>query len=145
MSSSPIILIACSRSKLSHPAPAREFYTGQLFKCALKFVDHFNVPFYILSAKYGWLLPEEIVEPYNVKIPRRGAYSGEFPQGSGFYIGPVQYFKKAPERYRPLVPYYFNRGTLCWQRHMLNMIEGIGCPHGFTAEMKYPCPRCHAS
>lgn len=53
---------------MEHSAPARELYTGSMFKDALNTADHIGNPVMILSAKYGMLKDSEIVEPYNVKM-----------------------------------------------------------------------------
>lgn len=140
-----LLLVACSKNKLDVPAPACKLYTGQLFKAAMRYVRYSGRPFLILSAKYGWLYPNEVIAPYDEEIPYHRSYTGEWPNGSGHYIGGQQYFRKAPERFQPLVPHYHNRGTLSWQSHINNMIAGIGCPHGFTDKTKHPCPLCNAT
>lgn len=120
-----LILLACSKKKLSHAAPARELYIGQLFRCALRYVDSTGRPALILSAKYGWITLDTVVEPYDVSIPYHKPYTGQFPKGSGHYIGGQNYFAFAPPRFAPLVPYYHNRGTLSWQAHIKNMMDGV--------------------
>ena len=64
-----IALIACVKEKLTHSAPAIEMYIGEEFKlwvadALAKKVD----AIYILSGKYGLLLPDEIIEPYDVNL-----------------------------------------------------------------------------
>jgi hypothetical protein len=137
-----MILLACCKSKLTYPAPARELYAGQLFRAGLRYAVHVGAPVLILSAKYGWITLDTVIEPYNETIPYHKPYQGYFPAGNGFYVGGQQYFANAPSRYQPLVPHYHNRGTLAWQYHIKNMIAGIGCRHGFTAQVRYPCPIC---
>jgi cytoplasmic iron level regulating protein YaaA (DUF328/UPF0246 family) len=59
-----IAFISCSKTKLGYPAPACKLYQGTLFKKSLKYcTDNFDVV-YILSAKYGLLELNQIIEPY---------------------------------------------------------------------------------
>lgn len=60
----PIGLVACSKTKLSVSAPARELYTGTLFKLSVQWLESRCSSWAVLSAKHGVLLPDQIVEPY---------------------------------------------------------------------------------
>lgn len=68
-----LIVIPCSAKKLDHAAPARELYTGPLFRSALLAAealvragraDHVMV----LSAEHGLLELDQLVEPYDRKL-----------------------------------------------------------------------------
>jgi hypothetical protein len=60
-------LVACSKTKLPHPAPARELYQGTLFRLSRAYVEReCGSSWFILSAKYGLVLPAQTLEPYNV-------------------------------------------------------------------------------
>jgi|694.fasta_scaffold67143_4 hypothetical protein len=65
-----ITLIACSATKLEKPALAKELYQGSLFKksleYALKTTNSKDV--YIVSAKYGLVGLNDVIEPYNVTL-----------------------------------------------------------------------------
>ena len=61
----PLYLIACSQSKLDHAAPARDLYTGQAFKLAMKAAEAASADILILSALHGVLEPEDIIAPYD--------------------------------------------------------------------------------
>jgi hypothetical protein len=51
-----IVLVSCVKSKLSHPAKARDLYISTLFKSNLEYACRQNPDgIYILSAKYGLL------------------------------------------------------------------------------------------
>jgi hypothetical protein len=70
-----LIAISCGRAKETRPAPARELYTGALFRMQLKWAESIAEPgdcIVILSARYGFVLPDQIVEPYNVKMGEPG-------------------------------------------------------------------------
>lgn len=61
-----IIFIACTKQKKIHPCRAREMYTpSALFRGGYKYALSLRPDsIYILSAKYGLLHPETIIEPY---------------------------------------------------------------------------------
>lgn len=50
-----LAIVACSASKLAHAAPARELYTGALFKLARELAETVADRWVILSAKHGAL------------------------------------------------------------------------------------------
>ena len=64
-----IVLIACVKTKRKIPSKAIDLYISSLFtKCReyaqLLHPDHI----YILSAKYGLVSSEEVIEPYNLTL-----------------------------------------------------------------------------
>ncbi len=63
-----LVINGCSQSKLPHPAPAREFYTGQLFRMVRKFSELHGFTQKIVSGKYGLLSMVDLVDPYDMKI-----------------------------------------------------------------------------
>lgn len=78
-------------------------YTGQLTLLGLEYARRNNLQPLILSAKYGLIPPDQIIETYNQK--RTEPYEGPWPEGEGgFYLGGVDYFSKAPPQFQPLVP-----------------------------------------
>lgn len=64
-----ICLISCSASKLDRAAPSGEIYTGQLFRASRSWADRNGLEFAILSAKHGLLMPFEVIEPYDFRMP----------------------------------------------------------------------------
>lgn len=65
-------LVACSARKLPHPAPARELYRGALFRYSVRYVEQvLRVPWYVLSAAWGLVGQDEVLEPYDDTL--RGA------------------------------------------------------------------------
>ncbi len=60
-----VALVACSSKKLPHPTPARDLYRGQLFKAARACVEAKGWPWHILSARYGLVDVDEVLEPYD--------------------------------------------------------------------------------
>ena len=63
-----VIVIPCVGKKLEHAAPASEMYQSQFFKALSTFCKNSGLPWYINSAKYGLLHPDEVIEPYNLAV-----------------------------------------------------------------------------
>jgi len=58
-------LIACSKSKREHPAPARELYTGALFAKSLRYAEEHCAQSWVLSAKHRLISLDTVIEPYD--------------------------------------------------------------------------------
>lgn len=101
-----VVLLACSKDKQPNvtACAAGELYTGQLFRKGKAIAQASGIPFFILSAKYGFLKPTTVVETYDTKF--KTPYAGPFPPEPwhGFYLGGELYFKHAPMRFERLVP-----------------------------------------
>ena len=66
-------LISCTKSKQTHPCPAEEMYQpSALFRKAHSYARKQYDQIGILSAKYGFLLPEEKIEPYDLTLKNMG-------------------------------------------------------------------------
>lgn len=63
-----IYLVSCVSRKKKVPAPAKDLYTSVWFRKAKRFVEDRRGKWFILSAKYGLLHPEEVVEPYDSSL-----------------------------------------------------------------------------
>ena len=59
-----VALISCVKSKGTSAAPAGELYTSPLFRALRDYAITNADVWYILSAEYGLLHPDQIVEPY---------------------------------------------------------------------------------
>lgn len=59
-----VALISCVKKKYGSAAPARDLYTSQLFRGVRRYAETHADTWFILSAKYGVLRPDEVVEPY---------------------------------------------------------------------------------
>jgi len=62
-------LVACSAGKLEHPAPAADLYQGQLFRKSKAFVERWCHAWSILSAEHWVVAPDEVLEPYDKRMP----------------------------------------------------------------------------
>jgi hypothetical protein len=102
----PILLLACSAAKQRHlkKGQARDIYVGTLFQAGMTWAEENDVEVLILSAKYGWITPETIIETYNQRRKNSDAIP-LWPAGSGYYLGGTAYFGRAPERFKSLVPF----------------------------------------
>lgn len=70
------IFLSCVKKKKNYSCKATELYDSDFFKKALKYAKQFNCKIYILSAKYGVLEENDIIEPYektlnNMKVEER--------------------------------------------------------------------------
>lgn len=69
--STRVALVSCSARKLDHAAPARELYTGDLFRLSMAWLearDHVYPNVGILSAKHGLVMPDDEIEPYDQPV-----------------------------------------------------------------------------
>lgn len=73
-----ILLVGCGKSKLPHPAAARDLYTGNLFRSARGYAEASGRPWLILSALHGVVEPEHEIDPYDLTMADRIAGRGGF-------------------------------------------------------------------
>lgn len=60
--------IACSKQKKHYPCTANLMYGGSLFKKSLQYCRLHYEHIYILSAKYGVLELNQVIEPYDLTL-----------------------------------------------------------------------------
>lgn len=64
--STPLILMACSATKLGHPAPAQDFYQGVMWQSLRANAPEGQLPhIVVLSAMHGFIPGSRVVEPYD--------------------------------------------------------------------------------
>ena len=63
-----VALVSCVKSKQKQAAPARELYTSALFKKARTWAEQHCEAWFILSAKYGLVQPDEMIAPYELTL-----------------------------------------------------------------------------
>lgn len=66
-----VLITACGRSKEKKPQPAWRLYKSPRIRYLKKVADEMDIPFYILSAKYGLIPAEESIEPYDVILTEK--------------------------------------------------------------------------
>lgn len=97
------LYIACSFSKKPVlQAKALDLYAGALFNAGKDVADLFGWQIVILSAKYGFIDPDKVIETYDLRMKK--PYEGEWPMEPGWYLGGPNYFRNAPTHIKPLVP-----------------------------------------
>ena len=67
-----LVLVSCVKSKLARSAPAQDLYTSTLFTGYRSFARASGAPWFILSAKYGLVRPDEVIAPYEYTLNRLG-------------------------------------------------------------------------
>lgn len=60
-----LLITACGNKKEDKPMEAGKLYKSSRIRHLYKRSKELNIPFYILSAKYGLISGNEIIEPYN--------------------------------------------------------------------------------
>lgn len=61
-------IVACSKTKLATAAPARQLYTSPLFKAAADYCERTYDRWLIISARYGLIEPDQVIEPYDLTL-----------------------------------------------------------------------------
>ena len=64
------ILLGCVSQKGSSPAPAKDLYRSELFRRRRLWAEASGNPWWIVSAEYGLIHPDEVVAPYDTRIAR---------------------------------------------------------------------------
>ena len=76
-----VLLVGCVKSKAPEARPARELYTSPLFEKRRDFAESSGVPWVVLSAEYGAVDPDEVIEPYDRYLEdQSAAYKQEWAQ-----------------------------------------------------------------
>lgn len=67
-----LVITECTKEKLGYDssvrAPANKMYQGRLFKTVRNYCESRGFDYVIISAKYGLILPEEIIEGYEMVL-----------------------------------------------------------------------------
>ena len=69
--SAPIVLVSCVKSKRDHRCRAGDMYTSALFQKMMAYAESLKPKrIFILSAKYGLLTPDDVIEPYEQTLKK---------------------------------------------------------------------------
>lgn len=71
-----LVIIGCVAQKLDRPAPARELYTSALWKGRRSYAEASGLPWYVFSARWGLVTPDQVLEPYDRTFT--GEWAGEW-------------------------------------------------------------------
>jgi len=69
-----IVLVSCVSKKQTVSSPAKDLYTSDWFPKASLYAQKIGDLWFILSAKYGLLPPDKVIEPYNVTLKSMSKY-----------------------------------------------------------------------
>lgn len=64
-----IVLVSCVKTKQAEAAKAKDLYTSDLFRKERSYAERVGVPWYILSAEYGLVAPDQWVSSYERYLP----------------------------------------------------------------------------
>jgi len=68
--SSRVALVGCGSQKGTKAAKAKDLYRSNLFHAARAYAERTCARWFILSAKFGLLDPERVIEPYEQRLQR---------------------------------------------------------------------------
>ena len=63
-----IRLVGCVKTKLPHPAAARDLYTSPLFRGRRAAIDPRTDIWFVPTAEYGLVKPETVIAPYDLAL-----------------------------------------------------------------------------
>jgi hypothetical protein len=67
----PIVLVSCVKSKRDERCRASDMYTSPLFQKMMAYAESLKPKrIFILSAKYGLLSPDDMIEPYEQTLKK---------------------------------------------------------------------------
>jgi hypothetical protein len=112
-----ILIINCSKQKSRYPGPAGEVYVGPLVRLGIQYAGIKGWTALILSGRHGIISPDQVIEPYDERMTE--PYPGPWPQESGYWLGSLEYFAKAPPHIIRLLPQPWSYGQ---QKSFLNRI-----------------------
>ena len=69
MSNPDIVLITCVKTKRRKPCAAKDLYISPLFVKQRAYAEESGVPWFILSAEHGLVVPDEWLSPYERYLP----------------------------------------------------------------------------
>lgn len=72
MSERTVYLLSCVSKKKTFPAPARDLYVSEWFCRARSYVETTGDPWFILSAEYGLVSPDQVLAPYERTLNKMG-------------------------------------------------------------------------
>jgi hypothetical protein len=63
-----LLLVSCVKTKRSTPAAAKDLYTSPLFVKERAYAEDIGVPWFILSAQWGLVAPDDWLSPYELRL-----------------------------------------------------------------------------
>lgn len=129
-----VALVGCGKEKLRHAAPARELYTGPLFRAARAWAEAFAERWFILSAQHGLISPDTVIAPYDLKL---SALSREERERWGEWTGAQVAAEVGDDPTESLIAFaggdYLdtlrNHGSGGWRWRVRDPLEGLELGH----------------
>jgi hypothetical protein len=81
--SADLVLIGCVRTKKPAPTAAAELFDSPLFERRHHYATSSGLPWFILSAKFGLLAPDDVIGPYDVYLKEQ---SPEYRKAWGEFV-----------------------------------------------------------
>ncbi len=114
-----VALVSCVKHKRGEASPARDLYLSPLFCGLRRYAESQSDAWYILSAEYGVVAPDQVVAPYDRALNTMGrkerlSWAQRVQRQLAELIAPgMQVIVLAGNRYRQdLVPFLQARGCL---------------------------------
>jgi hypothetical protein len=113
-----IYLVSCASEKQDFTCRADELYTSALFTKSVAYAKKHADLWFILSAKYGLVFPEQILNPYDVTLRKKGASERKLWAGRVF---------------EELLPYLSAGDSVvflagkAYRQYLIDQIRRIGC------------------
>lgn len=63
-----VVLVGCVKTKAGRPCPAKDLYISPLFTGRRRYAERSGRPWFILSAAYGLVKPDEVIQPYEQRV-----------------------------------------------------------------------------
>ena len=84
-----ICIIPCGKAKQEHASPAHAMYIGGYHKMCRRYAQTFanNEAIFILSAKYGLLANDDMVQPYSLTLGQAGAVTAHYVNQQAIRFG----------------------------------------------------------
>jgi hypothetical protein len=98
-------LVACGKQKLAAPAEARLLYVSPLFRKASAYATATYDRWFILSARHGLLVPDQVIAPYDLSLrhlsraERRHWAAAVLAEIEQLNLQDASYFLHAGQRY----------------------------------------------
>lgn len=73
MLANTLAVVNCKKSKQNYMCGAAEMYSASpMFRAMIAFIEKYYPAYVILSAKYGVVTPDQVIEPYSLMIKATG-------------------------------------------------------------------------
>ncbi len=138
-------IISCGKAKLPHAARARDLYIGDLFLLQRNYIETVTDDWYILSAKYGLVARDQVIDPYEQRVTSYNAKQYEVwlkhvrHQVRATFPTYTRFLSTAPAPYRAALP---PDRTICPWPETFNM--GLGRQRQWLIQQaKHPTWRAH--